>query len=175
MNPSDNDNATRAQHRRLPSRVRLLCPACGGAPRRATARFCATCGRKLDCADYLPTDQLRASYHLHRPSHVSQTSLFANKKYAASPLASVGDFRRGRNSASTMAMTFVAYALVPYFGTLFCFCAVAMGVVGLLAAARTPRRDEWLASLLSIVLGLLIFCAQLFLWSIALRIFDLRF
>lgn len=171
MNANDQDEITLIRRQGLDSRPRA-CPACGGIPRRATARFCATCGRTLGCTGYLPTDQLRASYHLHHRHHLPQTTHLPNKKQIASPLASAFDPRRNLNSASNLALDFATCALIPYLGIFFCFCAVAMGGVGLFAAARTPRIGGRFASLFSIVMGLLTFCVQIFWWWTALRILD---
>lgn len=173
MNTNDNDNTAEIQARFVPH-TPPRCPACGGAARRSSARFCATCGRKLGCAEYYPVDQLRASYHLPRPSHVSQTDSPSYNKQIAGLFASV-DSRQNRNNASTMAATLVAYALVPFFGTVFCLCVVVMGVVGLHAAARTPHVGGRLTSSLSIVVGLLTLCLQLLLWWSTLRILNLQF
>ncbi len=176
MNSGDKDEITVRGRQRLEPRPRA-CPACGGTPRRA-ARFCATCGRTLGCTDYLPTDQLRASYHLHQrhhlpqTNHLSQANHLPNKNLFISPLASAFDPRCNLNSASAVALDFATYALVPYFGTIFCISAIVMGCVGLLAAVRTPRIGGHLASLFSIAMGLLTFCVQLFLWWTALRILD---
>ena len=171
MNSSDKDEITIRGRQRLESRPRP-CPACGGMPRRAAARFCATCGRTLGRTDYLPTDQLRASYHLHHRHPLPKTNHLPNKNQFVSPPASALDSRCNLNSASTVALDFATYALVPYFGTIFCISAIVMGCVGLLAAARTPHIGGRLVSLFSIAMGLLTFCVQLFLWWTALRILD---
>jgi hypothetical protein len=76
------------------------------------------------------------------------------------------------SGAATTAFAFVTYALVPYLGILFCPGALLFGGVGLLRAWREPRggREAVRASVLSIALGLLIFCAQLLLWWILYKV-----
>ncbi|MDT5294507.1 MAG: hypothetical protein QOJ76_1387 [Acidobacteriota bacterium] len=78
--------------------------------------------------------------------------------------------RRSENGAPTMALAFVTYALVPYLGILFCPGALLCGGVGLLRAWRTAHRGAARASMLSIVLGLLVLCAQLLLWWILYKV-----
>ena len=75
-----------------------------------------------------------------------------------------------RNNASTTALAFVTYALVPYLGILFCPGAVLMGGLGLFNSYRTPERGGRRASMFGLALGLLIFCAQLILWWILYKI-----
>jgi hypothetical protein len=71
---------------------------------------------------------------------------------------------------SAAALAFVTYALVPYLGILFCPGAILFGGFGLLrlrgAAHAGARRD----AALSVALGLLILCAQVFLWWILYKI-----
>jgi hypothetical protein len=78
---------------------------------------------------------------------------------------------RDRGGASSSALAFTAYALVPYLGILFCPGAVLFGGVGLLRSLRAPhaaasRRD----SALGLALGLLILCAQLLLWWVLYKV-----
>jgi hypothetical protein len=77
---------------------------------------------------------------------------------------------RNNNGASTTALAFVTYALVPYLGILFCPGALVMGGVGLYNSYRAPERGGRRASYLGLSFGLLIFCAQLFLWWILYKI-----
>jgi hypothetical protein len=77
---------------------------------------------------------------------------------------------RNSNGASTTALAFVTYALVPYLGILFCPGALLMGVLGLYNSYRAPERGGRRASYLGLSLGLLILCAQLFLWWILYKI-----
>lgn len=77
---------------------------------------------------------------------------------------------KNSNGASTTAMAFVAYALVPYLGILFCPGALLMGAVGLLRWHRAPHLGGRRASVTSIAAGVVILCAQLFLWWILYKI-----
>ncbi|HEX8844044.1 MAG TPA: hypothetical protein VF791_05345 [Pyrinomonadaceae bacterium] len=140
------------------------CPRCGEAARRAEARFCSSCGRSLD-ESYLPADALRASYNSHhRRSGVSGSNAVDNKPLKSS-MTSIK-----KNGASTTALAFVTYALVPYLGILFCPGAVLMGGVGLFNSYRTPERGGRNAAYMGVTLGLLIFCVQLLLWWILYKI-----
>lgn len=155
------------------------CPACGVKARRADARFCSACGRRLD-ETYLPADALRASYNQHHRREVSRSRNIGgtSKKPMKNSLSS-SLYPVNRNGASVIALAFVTYALVPYLGILFCPGAVLMGGLGLYNSRRTPERGGRRASLFGITLGLLIFCAQLILWWILYKIpqwrTDLRF
>lgn len=153
------------------------CPACGTWARRAAARFCATCGRSLD-GSYLPADALRSSYYMQqqrtgkqqeqpsvRPSVLKPTR--DEPRRAPAPMVARAT---NANGASTTALAFVTYSLVPYLGILFCPGAIVMGGVGLLRSHRTPQRGGRRASLSSIVLGLFILCLQIFLWWILYKV-----
>jgi hypothetical protein len=152
------------------------CPACGTLARRAAARFCATCGHALD-AGYLPADALRASYHQQRQQRVVRQSqqsrrpsvrmnMRAPRHAPVKPL-----FQRANgNSASTTALAFVTYSLVPYLGILFCPGAIVMGGLGLLNWQRAPQRGGRSAASASIILGLVILCVQLLLWWILYKV-----
>ena len=199
----------------LPTPRPRECPACGAAPCRAGARFCATCGRSLDREEYLPADALLSSYHQqrHRPS-IDQTSANFNRTthHAAmrgarkdvdshqrlivvcdeslSTVAahhggvSTPTVRRRRapsrispmpygehlNSAATTALALVTYALVPYLGILFCPGAVLLGSIGVVRASRAPHIGGRRDALLGVVLGLVIFGAQLILWWILYKV-----
>ena len=76
--------------------------------------------------------------------------------------------------AAATAFAFVTYALVPYLGILFCPGALLFGGVGLVRAWRAPggvgRASAARASALSILLGLLVLCAQLLLWWILYKV-----
>ncbi len=75
-----------------------------------------------------------------------------------------------RNGASTTALAFLTYSLVPYLGILFCPGALVMGIVGLFTSYRIESRAGRRASCTSIVLGLFILGAQIFLWWILYKI-----
>lgn len=149
---------------------KYICPACGQTPRRVDARFCSACGHCLD-ESYLPANALRASYNLQRrrSSSAGQSGKLASAKPLKSSMSSIYPARNG-NGASTTALAFVTYALVPYLGILFCPGALLMGGVGLYNSYRSPERGGRRASYLGLCLGLLIFCAQLFLWWILYKI-----
>jgi hypothetical protein len=132
------------------------------------ARFCSNCGRSLD-ESYLPADALRASYNLQHRRAVSRSLSRASGKPLKSSMSSIYPAQNS-NGASTTALAFVTYALVPYLGILFCPGALLMGGVGLYNSYRAPERGGRRASYIGISLGLLIFCAQLFLWWILYKI-----
>jgi hypothetical protein len=144
------------------------CPACGVAARRVEARFCSACGRSLD-ESYLPADALRASYSLHQRRAVSRSIVRKSGKPVKSSMSSILP-AQNNNGASTTALAFVTYALVPYLGILFCPGALLMGGIGLYNYRRAPERGGRRASYFGLIFGLLIFCAQLFLWWILYKI-----
>lgn len=74
------------------------------------------------------------------------------------------------NGASTTALAFVTYALVPYLGILFCPGALLMGGVALYRSYSAPERGGRRASYFAVGFGLLIFIAQIFLWWILYKI-----
>jgi hypothetical protein len=148
------------------------CPGCGATARRTSARFCLSCGRSL-AESYLPADALRASYNApRRRSSVSRLDKDAGvvnlKPLKSSP--SSREQARNINGASTTALAFVTYALVPYLGILFCPGALLMGGVGLYNSYRAPERGGRRASYTGLLLGFLILCIQLFLWWILYKI-----
>jgi hypothetical protein len=145
------------------------CPECGETARRVEARYCSACGRLLD-ESYLPTDALRASYNLQqRRRAASHNEGGVSDKLLKGSMSSIFPARNS-NGASTTALAFMTYALVPYLGILFCPGALLMGSVGLYNSYRAPERGGRRASYISLLLGLLIFCAQLFLWWILYKI-----
>ena len=148
------------------------CPACGALARRADARFCSTCGRELQAADYFPSDSLRASYHLQgrRASALISDRVKVSAAPHPRPHPRAMPLDRNANGAAGIALAFVTYSLVPYLGILFCPGALVMGGVGLLRARRTPQLGGARASTVSIVLGVVILGAQLFLWWILYKI-----
>jgi hypothetical protein len=146
----------------------LSCPACGEEARRVEARFCAACGRALDEA-YLPADALRASYNLQHRRLISRSVHRTSSKPLKSSM-SANLPAPNNNGASTTALAFVTYALVPYLGILFCPGAVMMGGVGLYRSWRTPECGGRRASFLGLTFGLVLFCGQIFLWWILYKI-----
>ncbi len=149
-----------------------ICPACGAISRRADARFCATCGREFDVEGYLPLDSIRASYHLQNSrtasvmtaSHTSRAAHIARPRRRANKQAM--PFTKNSNGASTTALAFVTYALVPYLVFLLCPGALLWVCCGLRRARRMPHVGGRRASVMSISMGLVIFGVQLILWWI---------
>ena len=142
------------------------CPACGQGVRRASARFCATCGRALE-GGYFPADKLRASYH-GRYQALAYESLADHERGASRMLKNFPV--ENRNGASTTALAFVTYALVPYLGILFCPGALLMGSIGLARSIRSPHAGGRRASYMGIILGLVLLCLQLFLWWLLYKV-----
>src|SRR5215213_6583026 len=75
------------------------CPGCGARARRADARFCSMCGRRLD-ETYLPADALRASYAVQRTRPASRGVV--RQKPMKSSMMSIHP-ARNTNGASTTA------------------------------------------------------------------------
>jgi hypothetical protein len=145
------------------------CPACGTTARRASARFCATCGRTLEDG-YLPADALRSSYHLQQQRRHFKSQPPKPALRAQAPVARPLRNAPNGNGASMTALAFVTYSLVPYLGILFCPGAIFMGGLGLLKAHRAPHRGGRRASYAAIIFGLVILCAQLLLWWILYKV-----
>ncbi len=153
-----------------------LCQSCGAMVRRLDARHCSTCGRAFAIdVDYLPADALRASYHTqHRPPQLIETMagkegsnhLRSKTFVSAAALQPV----RHSNGASQLALAFATYALVPYLGILFCPGAIITGGIGFVRVHQTPHIGGRRASLLGIIAGILILCAQLFLWWLLYKV-----
>ena len=78
--------------------------------------------------------------------------------------------RGTENGAAATAMAFVTYGLVPYLGILFCPGALVFGGVGLVRAWRAPQPGHTRAAVLSLVLGLVVLCAQILLWWILYKV-----
>ncbi len=154
------------------------CPACGASVRRADASYCTVCGRAFaDAEDYLPADALRASYHKqHRPPQSKETAIVSsaanNDKVRAKQIAKFAAAQpvQNLNNASQLALAFATYALVPYLGILFCPGAIFTGCVGLVRVRHAPHLNGRRASVHGIIAGILIFCAQLFLWWILYKV-----
>jgi hypothetical protein len=141
-----------------------LCPACGAEARRREARFCSTCGRSLK-EQYRPADALRASYHLHRPASAPKVRPPASKKRPMSTMLP----EINRNGASTTALAFTTYALIPFLGILFVPGAVFIGAIGLVYSYHSPHRGGRRASFAAVLFGLVILGVQLFLWWIIIK------
>lgn len=145
-----------------------VCPACGAAARRRAARFCATCGRSLE-GQYLPADALRASYHLHRGGSGRKSTRIAPPVSKKRPMSNMLP-QMNRNGASTTALAFTTYALVPFLGILFVPGAVLIGAVGLAYSYHAPQRGGRRASFASMVLGLVILGVQVVLWWVIIKV-----
>ena len=163
------------------------CGSCGALARRAGARFCSTCGGALG-EGYHPADSLRASYRFERPRETfgfNVTAPRAARRRGAwrrpSPKSLRGEvaskslkgevmFLGNRDGVTSSAFAFVAYALVPYLGILFCPGALLFGGVGLVRSLRSPNTRARRDSALGLALGILILCAQLLLWWILYKV-----
>ena len=78
--------------------------------------------------------------------------------------------RRDGSGASSSSLAFVAYALVPYLGILFCPGALLFGGVGRWRSRRSPHAAGRRAAALGLALGLLGLCAQLLLWWVLYKV-----
>lgn len=144
------------------------CPACGASVHRGQAHFCATCGRSLLEGAYLPADALRSSYHMQQHGRTA----FQNPMNIKNRLRSfhVKLPTPNRNGASTTALAFVTYSLVPYLGILFCPGAVLMGCIGLVRSWRVPHLGGRKASYASLAFGVMIFSLQILLWWVLYKV-----
>ena len=154
----------------LPADRPRACAACGAAARREGARFCETCGRRLD-EEYFPTESLRASYSFERRSNRRREAAGGRRPAAgrARPRVEFMPVKR-ENGAAATGMAFVTYALVPYLGILFCPGALVMGGLGLWRASRAPHVGGRRAAALSVGLGLVVLCVQLVLWWVLYKV-----
>lgn len=144
------------------------CPACGAVGHRGHAQFCLTCGRELRETTYRPADALRSSYHLQQRLHPfmrQQESITRSHRSVSRRVATPN-----RNGASSTALAFATYALVPYLGILFCPGAVLMGGIGLIRQWRVPHLGGRNASYAGVICGVVIFSAQVFLWWILYKV-----
>ena len=151
------------------------CPACGAPARRAAARFCSTCGRDLGSGDYFPSDALRASYHMQdrRSAPPRQRAMSSRRRPRAlhqRPMPRVVSTIKNANGASTTALAFVTYSLVPYLGILFCPGAIVTGFVGLVRVRRSPQIGGARLSAAGVALGFVVLGAQIFLWWILYKV-----
>jgi hypothetical protein len=131
-----------------------ICSACGAEIERESAKFCRICGKHL-LEEYQPLDTLRASYRLQGKNFQFEKS----DERGAENL-----FAENKNSASATAAAFLVYSLVPYLGILFCPGAFVMGGVGIFVSYRKPYLGGGKTSLYSIVLSVVVFAVQIFLW-----------
>ena len=167
-----NDTGDKKQQQEQKDEARPVCPACGASARRRDARFCSTCGRSLE-EQYRPADALRASYHLHRPASGRSSSGRGAKRPQPGPKKrpmSTMLPEVNRNSASSTALAFVTYALVPFLGILFVPGAILIGAAGLFYSYRAPDRGGRRASFASIFFGVVILGVQIMLWWIIINV-----
>jgi hypothetical protein len=161
------------------------CPACGGAARRAAAKFCATCGRSFSDLDYCPADQLRASYRWRREDALgarhdnplaaiyehrrpSVASRLARQKFLRRASASGRAAHDYRNAATDTAFVLVAYCFIPFFGLMLAPCAVVFGCAGLVCARRSTHRRGSRAAARSVAYGVVLFGVQVFIcWTLS--------
>ena len=74
-----------------------------------------------------------------------------------------------RNGASTTALAFMTYSLVPFLGILFVPGAVFIGALGIAYSYYAPHKGGRRASFASIFFGIVILGAQVFLWWIIIE------
>lgn len=139
---------------RYPLSVESVCPACGAQVLREAAKFCRVCG-KLLIEGFQPLDNLRASYRL-------QGKIFPVENQPKEETPNL--FATNKNGASESAKALIVYSLVPYLGILFCPFALVSGVVGAFVAFRNPPLGGGQTSLYAVILSIIIFLAQIFLW-----------
>ena len=143
----------------------LICSACGASANRATAKFCAVCGKTMN-QDYAPLDALWSSYNL-QAHNKTQT--------VVQPQSEIKElFEKPRNGASATAMAFVVYSLVPYLGILFCPGAILMGGIGLAVSYQKPHLGGRQTATYSICLGAIITAIQVLLWWLLYLIPELK-
>lgn len=75
-----------------------------------------------------------------------------------------------RNGASTTALAFMTYSLVPFLGILFVPGAVLIGVVGIACSYHAPHKGGRRASVASIFFGIVILGVQVLLWWIIIKV-----
>ena len=154
------DEATRSADEVEQSR--RACPECGTDGLRGYARYCMRCGWAFEDPMYLPVAALQATYNFRdqRKSFLQadESNSSMRRSKVTKPKSTNG------NGASSTALAFVTYSLVPYLGILFCPGAVVMGGIGLIRQWRLPHVGGRKASYAGVVCGLVIFSAQVFLW-----------
>ncbi len=147
-----------------------ICPACGTATRRDSARFCATCGRGLEHTSYAPADAVRASYHHHQPTTSKGTT--TSDRPDAQRTNTPRLYAARQDDITATAFAFVAYALVPYLGIIFCPGAIICGGIGLLRARREDAHagDDARRAAYVVACGFLVLGVQIFLWWILYKV-----
>ncbi|MGH9943046.1 MAG: hypothetical protein ACRD9R_11895 [Pyrinomonadaceae bacterium] len=174
---------------RKQAKVTPGCPACGASARRDSARFCSTCGRRLEDSAYEPADSLLSSYHRQRLGAPHDMTLSENQSIKSERLNAVATPRRRRalavwllgprnesagGAAAATAAAFIAYGLVPYLGILFCPGALVFAGVALARthgpAGRWQARHAKRAAVRRLLLALVVLGVQLFLWWILYKV-----
>lgn len=113
--------------------------------------------------EYQPLDNLRASYGL---SSANLSFLQTKEKDEL--------FITNKNGASTTAMAFVVYSLVPFMGILFTPGAVVFGFIGLFNSYRFPDKLGRSTSVRSLIAGSIVVGIQIFLWWLLYLIPELN-
>lgn len=145
--------------------VAPACPACGARARRASAHFCATCGRGLRERAYSPADALLASYH---QQHRRPAMLFEPEPRAAGVVRRAPRLRLppdGGNTSAAIALVLVFCSLVPFYGIMFTPLVVVIGGFGLIEAWLFRRMGGARLAVACIGFGLLIAGVQVLVWS----------
>lgn len=133
------------------------CPACGTLSRRDDATFCLVCGKLLG-EEYLPLDNLRASYGLHRQSIAFETTEIEDL------------FERPKNGTAMSAQACLVYSTVPYLGILFVPFTVLIGALAIGVASNRPEVGGREIALRSIGLSFPVLLVQIFLWWLLYKI-----
>jgi hypothetical protein len=145
-------------------RANRVCAKCGRGGHRAKARFCSGCGTKLE-EGYAPAEGLKESY---------SSLAYRKPRKGRDGTHHRSSIRETRPTNPESALAFVTYALVPYLGILFCPGAVLAGGLGLYRSVGPGREIRRRGALMAILLGLLTFVIQLFLWWLLYKIPEWR-
>jgi hypothetical protein len=131
-----------------------FCAACDTGVRRAFAKYCSVCGKRMG-EDYQPLDTIRASYNLRlergRPSAL----------YEREPK---NLFEQNKNTVSQTAWACVVYSMVPYIGILFIPFAFVVSGFGYAVAQRQPQLGGRKLAVICIVSSFTILSVQIALW-----------
>jgi hypothetical protein len=77
---------------------------------------------------------------------------------------------QNRNEASTTALAFTTYALVPFLGILFVPGAVLIGIAGFAYSFYAPAKGGRRTAFASILFGLVILGVQVLLWWVIIKV-----
>jgi len=131
-----------------------FCAACGAAARRAFAKYCSVCGKRMG-EGYEPLDSIRASYNL--PANFAVELVLFQEE-------SRNLFEQNKNAISQTAWACVVYSMVPYLGILFLPFAFAVGGAGYFVSLRQPHRGGRRLAVICVVLSVVILGIQILLW-----------